>query len=121
MESISPGTWVANERGEVCTANDGVAAPILVPAGGFLPDTATGREQVANATVAAAAPDLLEALKQIAKGAPINADFAEGGRYDYPSNCGNAQDAEELGRAAFHLWAGRLARAAIAKAEGDER
>ena len=65
-----------------------------------------------------AVPDLLEALKTIAKNAPTDADFAIGGKYDYEGP-GNSGDDCDKGAAEAHLWAAKIARAAIAKATGN--
>ena len=73
----------------------------------------------ANARLIAAAPDLLEALQAIAKDAPTDADFALGGKYDY-EGAGNFGDDYDKGAAETHLWAAKIARAAIAKALGDD-
>ena len=74
---------------------------------------------VADATLMAASKDLLEALQAIAKDAPTDADFALGGKYDY-EGAGNSGDDYDKGAAETHLWAAKIARAAIAKALGDE-
>ena len=107
----TPGPWMFHERpqGEYhygYTIGDGPTSIV---------STAWGE---ANARLIAAAPDLLEALQAIAKDAPTDADFALGGKYDY-EGAGNSGDDYDKGAAETHLWAAKIARAAIAKALGQ--
>lgn len=62
--------------------------------------------------------ELLQALDGIAKDAPIAADFAIGGKFDYDEDCGNSGDVRNLGQAEEHFRLAEIARPVIAKARG---